>query len=64
MILAAIIRRASVHPSTFSIIFYEITKPIELKFNPMDWGAKVCSNSPHPVHMTKMATMPIYGKNV
>ena len=27
-----------------------------------DWGTKVCSNGPG--HMTKMATMPIYGKNL
>ena len=28
----------------------------------MGWGRKVCSNGPG--HMTKMATMPIYGKNL
>ena len=28
----------------------------------MGWGTKVCSNGPG--HMTKMATMPIYGKNL
>ena len=27
-----------------------------------DWGTKVCSNGPG--HMTKMAAMPIYGKNL
>ena len=27
----------------------------------MDWGTKVCSNVPG--HMTKIAAMPIYGKN-
>ena len=29
---------------------------------PWDGGTKVCSNGPG--HMTKMATMPIYGKNL
>ena len=29
---------------------------------PLDGGTKVCSNSPG--HMTKMAAMPIYGKNI
>ena len=28
---------------------------------PLDGGTKVCSNGPG--HMTKMAAMPIYGKN-
>ena len=30
--------------------------------SPWDGGTKVCSNGPG--HMTKMATMPIYGKNI
>ena len=30
--------------------------------SPWDGGTKVCSNDPD--HMTKMATMPIYGKNL
>ena len=54
-----------VRPSTFSNIFSsETTGPIKLKFHmetPEDAGMKVCSNG--PVHMTKMAAMPIYGKN-
>ena len=29
---------------------------------PWDWGRKVCSNGPG--HMTKVAAMPIYGKNL
>ena len=29
---------------------------------PWDGGTKVCSNG--PCHMTKMAAMPIYGKNM
>ena len=49
---------------TFSNIFSsETTEPIEAKFHmepPWDGGMKVCSNGPG--HMTKMATMPIYGK--
>ena len=52
--------------STFSNIFSsEITGPIEVKFHvapPWDGGTKVCSNGPG--HMTKMAAMPIYGKNL
>ena len=39
------------------------TRPIEVKFHvepPWDWGTNICSNCPG--HMTKMATMPIYGK--
>ena len=51
--------------STFSNSFSsETTKPIEAKFHmepPWDGGTKVCSNGPG--HMTKMAAMPIYGKN-
>ena len=57
---------ASVRQSTFSKIFSsETTGPIELKFHmetPKEGGTKVCSND--PCHMTKMAAMPIYGKNL
>ena len=51
--------------STFSNISSETTGLIEAKFHmepPWDGGTKVCSNDPG--HMTKMATMPIYGKNL
>ena len=52
--------------STFSNIFFsETTGPIEAKFHmepPWDGGMKVCSTGPG--HMTKMAAMPIYGKNL
>ena len=52
--------------STFSNIFSsETTGPIEAKFHvepPWDRGTKVCSNGPG--HMTKMAAMPIYDKNL
>ena len=54
----------SVHPSTFSNISYETIGPMKLKFHvetPLEEGTKVCSNGPG--HMTKMAAMPIYGKN-
>ena len=39
--------------------------PIEAKFYlkpPWDGGPKICSNGPG--HMTKVAAMPIYGKNL
>ena len=52
-------------PSTHkNIVSSEITRPFELKFHmktPYDRLAKIytiCTG-----HMTKMATMPIYGKN-
>ena len=52
--------------STFSNIFSsETTGPIEAKFHmkpPWDGGTKVCSNGLG--HMTKVAAMPIYGKNL
>ena len=52
--------------STFSNLFYlETAKPIEAKFHvhpPLDEGTKVYSNGPG--HMTKMAAMPIYVKNM
>ena len=52
--------------STFSNIFFsETIGPIEAKFHmepPWDGGTKVCSNGPG--HMTKMAAMPICGKNL
>ena len=51
--------------STFSNIFSsETTWPIKLKIHmktPKDAGTKVSSNGPG--HMTKMAAIPIYGKN-
>ena len=52
--------------STFSNIFSsETTGPVEAKFHmepPWDGRTKVCFNGPG--HMTKMATVPIYGKNL
>ena len=57
---------SSVHrPFTFSNIFSSETAwPIKAKFYvepPLEGGTKVCINGPG--HMTKMAAMPIYGKN-
>ena len=52
--------------SAFSNIFStETTGPIEAKFHmepPWDGGTKVCSNGPD--HMSKVAAMLIYGKNL
>ena len=51
--------------STFSNIFSETTRPIEAKFHmepPWDGVMKVCSNGLG--HMTNMAAIPIYGKNL
>ena len=52
--------------STFSnFCFLETAWPIEAKFYvqpPWDGGTKVCSKGVG--HMTKMAAMPIYGKNL
>ena len=48
-----------------SNIFSETALPIKAKFYvepPWDGGTKVYKNSPG--HMTKMADMPIYGKNL
>ena len=71
----AMIRRPSVvrpsvvvrrrRPSTISKIFSsETTGPIKAKLHvehPQEGGTKVYINGPG--HMTKMAAMPIYGKN-
>ena len=52
--------------STFSNIFSsETTGPSEAKFHTeplLNGGTRVCSNGPD--HMTKMAAMPIHGKNL
>ena len=52
--------------STFLNIFSsETSGPIETKFHrepPWDEGTKLCSNGPG--HMTKVAAMPLYGKNL
>ena len=52
--------------STFCNYFsLETARPIEAKFHvkpPLNGGTKGCSNCPG--HMTSMAAMPIYGKNL
>ena len=48
-----------------NIFSSETIGPIEAKFHmepPWDGGTKISSNSPD--HMTKVAAMPIYGKNL
>ena len=57
------LRRPSIRPP-FSKIFFEPALPIKAKFYvepPWVGGMKDCSQ--HLGHMTKMAAMPIYGKN-
>ena len=53
-------------PSTISNVFsFETAWPIKAKFYvdpPWEEGTKVYINGPG--HMTKMAAMPIYGKNL
>ena len=52
-------------PHSLNIFSSEVTGSIEAKCHmesPWDEGTKVCSNGPG--HMTKMAAMPIYGKNL
>ena len=62
----ASVRHPSVCPFTFSNIFSSETAwPIKAKFYvepPWVGVTKVCINGPG--HMTKMAAMPIYGKNL
>ena len=57
---------SGVRPSTISNIFSSETAwPIKAKFYvepPWEGGTKVYINGPG--HMTKMAAMPIYGKNL
>ena len=59
----SVVRR---RPSTISNVFSsETTGPTVTEFHmqpPGVGGTKSCSND--PVHMTKMAAMPIYGKNL
>ena len=56
---------SSVRRQTSNTFFSQTTGPIKVKFHmepPWDRGTKVCSNDPG--HMTKMAAMSIYGKNL
>ena len=58
-----VLRRRRSH--TLNIFFSETPGPIKVRFHMellWDGGRKVCSNGPG--HMTKMAAMPIYGKNL
>ena len=61
----SVVRPSVVRPFTFSNIFSSKTAwPIKAKFYvepPWEGGTKVYINGPG--HMTKMAAMPIYGKN-
>ena len=53
------------HPPFSNVFSSETTWPIKAKFYvepPWEGGTKVCINGPG--HMTKMAAMPIYGKNL
>ena len=53
------------HPHSSNIFFSETAWPIKVKFHmEPSWnrGTKVYSNGPG--HLTKMAAMPIYGKNL
>ena len=50
---------------SLNIFSTETTGPIKVKFHtepPWDGRTRVCSNGPD--HMTKVAAMPIYGKNL
>ena len=62
---SVVVVRPSVCPSTFSNIFFSETAwPIKAKFYvepPWEGGTKLYMNGLG--HMTKMAAMPIYGKN-
>ena len=65
------VRRPSlsgVHPFLISNVFFSETAwPIKAKFYvepPWEGGTKVHVYINRPGHMTKMAAMPIYGKNL
>ena len=58
-------RRRCRRQQCFNIFSSETALPIKAKFYvepPWEGGTKVCINGPG--HMTKMAAMPIYGKNL
>ena len=58
-------RRRCGRPPFSNVFFSETAWPIKAKFYvepPWEGGTKVCINGPG--HMTKMAAMPIYGKNL
>ena len=58
-------RRCHRCPPFSNVFSSETAQPIKAKFYvepPWEGGTKVCINGPG--HMTKMAAMPIYGKNL
>ena len=58
-------RRCRRRPPFSNVFSSETAWPIKAKFYvepPWEGGTKVCINGPG--HMTKMAAMPIYGKNL
>ena len=58
-------RRRCRRPPFSNVFSSETAWPIKAKFYvepPLEGGTKVCINGPG--HMTKMAAMPIYGKNL
>ena len=58
------VRRRCRRPPFSNVFSSEAAWPIKAKFYvvpPLEGGTKVCINGPG--HMTKMAAMPIYGKN-
>ena len=66
---ASVVRRPSSvvrrRPHSLNIFSSETTGPIKVKFYMKflwNGGTKVCSNGPG--HMTKIAAMPLYGKNL
>ena len=59
------VRRCRRRPPFSNVFSSETAWPIKAKFYvepPWEGGTKVCINGPG--HMTKMAAMPIYGKNL
>ena len=53
-----------VHSTYLNIVFSDTTRPFEFKFHlttSYDWLVKICTNCYG--HMTKLAAMPINGKN-
>ena len=62
---SVVVVRRGRRPRSSNIFFSETSGPIKIKFHmepPWDRGMKVYSNGPG--HTTKMAAMPIYGKNL
>ena len=65
MPLSSVVVRRRRRPHSLNIFSSETTGPIKVKCHmELLWGGrtKVCSNVPG--HLTKVAAMPIYGKNL